>query len=125
MHPVYRGVSRQYGYGLGSLFKSAFRMVTPVLSSVAKSVLPDLKRIATRQGIGAISDVMSGYNPKEVVKARAKAMLKGVGSTALKKLRRINKSRPVKVNHSRLRHRRGHIANLHHAKAKRNLDVFD
>ena len=37
MIPVYRGVKHQYGYGLGSLFKSALRTVTPLLKPLEKS----------------------------------------------------------------------------------------
>ena len=35
--PVYRGVSRQYGNGLGSIFKAALRTVFPILKPVAKA----------------------------------------------------------------------------------------
>ena len=37
--PVYRGVSRQYGNGLGSIFKAALRTVIPILKPVAKASL--------------------------------------------------------------------------------------
>ena len=114
---VYRGAPRQYGHGLGSMFKSAFRMVSPIIASTAKSVLPDLKRIAVRQGIGALRDVMSGQKPKQVAKSRAKAALKSIGSTALKRLGGIKKSGPVRRRHSRNRHRR--------RRTGRTLDVFD
>ena len=35
--PVYRGVSRQYGNGLGSIFKAALRTVIPILKTCRKS----------------------------------------------------------------------------------------
>ena len=37
--PVYRGVSRQYGNGLGSIFKAALRTVIPILKPVAKKLV--------------------------------------------------------------------------------------
>ena len=36
---VYRGVSRQYNNGLGSIFKAALRTVIPILKTVAKASL--------------------------------------------------------------------------------------
>ena len=35
-YPVYRGVSRQYGNGLGSIFKAALRTVVPFLKPQQK-----------------------------------------------------------------------------------------
>ena len=34
MYPVYRGVLRQRGHGLGDVLKSAFRTVVPLLKPV-------------------------------------------------------------------------------------------
>ena len=42
--PVYRGVSRQYGNGLGSIFKAALRKVIPILKPVAKASLKSVKK---------------------------------------------------------------------------------
>ena len=42
--PVYRGVKHQYGYGIGSLFKSALKTVTPLLKPLVKSGLNALKK---------------------------------------------------------------------------------
>ena len=43
MIPVYQGVPRQQGYGLGSVFKSAMKTVTPFLKPVVESSLESLK----------------------------------------------------------------------------------
>ena len=57
MIPVYRGVKHQYGYGLGSLFKSALRTVTPLLKPLVKSGFNALKKEGIKQGIGAAHDI--------------------------------------------------------------------
>lgn len=81
--PVYRGVSRQYGYGLGSMFKTALRTVMPILKPVAKAGLQSIKHVAKDQGINALRDIMQGQNIKQVLKSRGKSALKSLGKSAL------------------------------------------
>ena len=45
-YPVYRGVSRQYGNGLGSIFKAALRTVALILKPLAKVGIQSAKRVA-------------------------------------------------------------------------------
>ena len=52
--PVYRGVSRQYGHGLGSIFKAALRTVAPISKQVAKIGLQSAKKVAKEHGIQAL-----------------------------------------------------------------------
>ena len=52
-YPVYKGLSRQYGYGLGSVFKSVMRTVIPFLKPIAKAGLKSVKE----QGLEAIKDI--------------------------------------------------------------------
>ena len=70
--PVYRGVSRQYGNGLGSIFKAALRTVIPILKPVAKASLKSVKKVAKDQGIQALKDIVGGENVKKVLKQRGK-----------------------------------------------------
>ena len=58
---VYRGVSRQYGYGLGSMFKTALRTVMPVLKPVAKAGLQSIKQVAKDQGIHGWSNCQTRF----------------------------------------------------------------
>ena len=44
MLPVYRGVKHQYGYGLGSLFKTALKTVTPLIKPLVKSGFNAIKK---------------------------------------------------------------------------------
>ena len=44
MHPVYQGVPRQRGNGLGSIFKAAAKTVIPFLKPIVKSGLTNLKK---------------------------------------------------------------------------------
>ena len=62
---VYRGVSRQYGNGLGSIFKAALRTVIPILKPVAKASLKSVKKVAKDQGVQALKDIVSGENVKK------------------------------------------------------------
>jgi hypothetical protein len=39
MYPLYQGVSRQRGHGLGDMLKSAFRSVAPVVKPMVNRVL--------------------------------------------------------------------------------------
>ena len=92
--PVYRGVSRQYGYGLGSMFKTALRTVMPVLKPVAKAGLQSIKQVAKDQGIHALCDIIAGQNIKQVLKSRGKSALKSLGISALDHLASGIKSNP-------------------------------
>ena len=44
MLPVYRGVKYQYGYGLGSIFKTALKTVTPLIKPLVKSGFNAIKK---------------------------------------------------------------------------------
>ena len=55
----------QMGYGLGGLFRSVARMVTPMVKSGAKA----LGNIALNSGANFIGDVLAGKNVKEAAKA--------------------------------------------------------
>ena len=63
--PMYRGVSRQYGNGLGSIFKAALRTVIPILKPVAKASLKSMKKVAKDQGVQALKDIVGGENVKK------------------------------------------------------------
>ena len=51
MLPVYRGVKHQYGYGLGSIFKTALKTVTPLIKPLVKSGFNAIKKEGLKQGI--------------------------------------------------------------------------
>ena len=70
--PVYRGVSRQYGNGLGSIFKAALRTVIPILKPVAKASLTSVKKVAKDQGVQALKDIVGGENVKKSFKTKRK-----------------------------------------------------
>ena len=67
MLPVYRGVKHQYGYGLGSLFKTALKTVTPLIKPLVKSGFNAIKK-GLKQGIRAAEDIfLRGKNPKKLL----------------------------------------------------------
>ena len=84
--PVYRGVSRQYGNGLGSIFKAALRTVIPILKPVAKASLKRVKKVAKDQGVQALKDIVGGENVKKVLKQRGKTALKSFGQSTINQL---------------------------------------
>lgn len=84
MHPIYRGVPRQNGRGLGAMFKSAIATMTPLLKPVLKTGLNALKEQGAKQGLAAAHDILvGGKNPKDVIFRRGAQTLKTVGSKVL------------------------------------------
>ena len=75
-YPVYRGKPRQYGHGLGSIFKIPIRTIVPILKPVAKAGLRSAKKVVKEQGISALRDMVSGQNVKQVLQHRGQAVLK-------------------------------------------------
>ena len=82
-NPVYRGVSRQFGTGLGSIFKAALRTVAPILKQLANVGIQSAKRVAKDHGIEkALKDIAEGQNVKQVLKTRGKSALKSFGQSS-------------------------------------------
>lgn len=128
MFPVYQGVPRQYGHGLGTVFKSAAKSVKPLVSPMVKSAFNALKNEGLKQGMSMASEIMAGRSPKQVVKQRAKKALKSVGkATALSlgesllKSIKGKKSKPRRHSTYRPRRRRSRKPK----RATRALDIFD
>ena len=69
---VYRVIPRQYGNGLGSIFKAAMRTVIPILKPLAKAGKQSAKQVAKTHGVGAFRDIMAGQNVKPFSKHRGK-----------------------------------------------------
>ena len=57
----------QYGRGLGSLFKSVARVVSPLAAQAVRFV----GRMGSETGIGILSDVLGGENVNAAAKRRA------------------------------------------------------
>ena len=91
-YPVYRGIPKQYGHGLGSIFKTAIRTIVPILKPVAKAGLRSAKKVVKEQGISALRDMVSGQNVKQVLQHRVQA--------ALKQLLPIKSKRSSRKSHS-------------------------
>ena len=70
---MYRGIPRQYGHGLGSVFKTAIRTIVSILKPVAKAGLRSAKKVVKEQGISALHDMVSGQNVKQVLQRRGQA----------------------------------------------------
>ena len=98
MLPVYRGVKHQYGYGLGSLFQTALKTVTPLIKPLVKSGFNAIKK-GLKQGIGAAEDIfLRGKNPKKVAISRGKESIRDLAQQ-LKSVTGINKRKSSKKPH--------------------------
>lgn len=119
MIPTYQGQTRQYGYGLGSMFKKAVKTVMPLIQPLVKSGLHTLKQQGVTQGKAAVRDYLSGTPIKKIVKNRGVSVLKNVGQSLLKAVtaKPIKPKRKRKLGHSS--HRRPAV------KKARPIDIFD
>ena len=105
-YPVYRGVSRQYGNGLGSIFKAALRTVVPILKPLAKVGIQSAKKVAKDQGVKALKDIVAGRNVKQVLKQRGKSALKFFGQSSINQFAPgIKSTQKSKKPQSKSRHR--------------------
>ena len=59
--PVFRGLTRQRGYGIGGIFSKMFQRIAPVLKNVARSAGKQL----VKTGANIITDVIDGNNLKK------------------------------------------------------------
>lgn len=59
--PVFRGATRQRGYGLGGIFTKLFQGIAPVLKNVAKSAGKQI----IKTGANIVTDVIDGRNIKD------------------------------------------------------------
>ena len=126
MLPVYRGVKHQYGYGLGSIFKTALKTVIPLIKPLVKSEFNAIKKEGLKQGIRAAEDILlRGKNPKKVAISRGKQSIRDLGQQ-LKSETGINKRKSGKNPHSSFRSRSGKIISKRKKHGRsRVLDIFE
>ena len=146
MYPVYHGVARQRGHGLGDILKSAFRSVAPVLKPIVTRGLLALKDAALTHGKEFLQNVIiDKQNPKEAFLRSGKNVLLETGKDLLNRreapinaLNGVESDIPTSLvpqqGQGRKRRRRKHpFRSLHTPKVKktkkrkttRDLDVFD
>ena len=102
MLPVYRGVKHQYGYGLGSIFKTALKTVTPLIKPLVKSGFNAIKKEGLKQGIRAAEDIfLRGKNPKKFAISRGKESIRDLAQQ-LKSVTGINKRKSSENPHLHL-----------------------
>ena len=146
MYPVYQGVARQRGHGLGDMLKSAFRSVEPLLKPMVTRGLHALKDAALTHGKEFLQNVIiDKQNPKEAFLRAGKNVLLQTGKdilghreTPINALNGDESGIPTSLTpqqgQGRKRRRRKHpFRSLHTPKVKktkkrrttRDLDVFD
>lgn len=121
-YPVYRGISRQYGNGLGSIFKTVLRTVAPILKPMAKAGIQSAKKVAKEHGVKALKEIIKGKNVKQVLKHRGKSVLQSFGKSTINQMSSgIKRKRKPKKNQSKSRPRAVH--NKKYPKFPK--DIFD
>jgi hypothetical protein len=146
MYPVYQGVARQRGHGLGDMLKSAYRTVVPVLKPMVTRGLHALKDAALTHGKDFLQNVLiDKQNPKEAFLRAGKNVLLQTGKDLLGRRETpinatiaaesgIPASLTPQQGQGRKRRRRKHpFRGLHALRARktkkrktvRDLDVFD
>lgn len=75
-------VAYQRGRGLGSIFGGLIRFLKPIFSSGVDM----LKNQAIKTGSSALTDLVTGANPKQVFQDRGREALKNLRKTAVNKL---------------------------------------
>ena len=149
MYPVYRGVARQRGHGLGDMFKSVFRTVAPVVSPILKPMvtrgLNALKGAALTHGKELIKNVIvNRQNPKDAFLTAGKNVLLQTGKELFGQqaspINALNATKPsiptslrTQKGRGRKRQRSHATKTLYTSKARktkkrrttRDLDIFD
>lgn len=125
--PVFAGPVLQRGRGFGSIFKSLFRFVRPLLRAVApiaKKAAPVLGRELLHAGTGLVQDVAEGQSFKDSAKTRFKTAGQNVGRAALEELSqtgRGHKRRRLTLSTQSKRKRR---AGRSKRKGRSKVDIF-
>ena len=143
MYPVYQGVARQRGHGLGDMLKSAFRKVAAVLKPMVTRGLHALKDAAMTHGKEFLQNVLiDKQNPKEAFLRAGKNVslqtgkdLLGRRETPINALGNAESGIPTfpQQGRGRKRRRKHPLRGFHTARTRkskkrktvRELDVFD
>lgn len=93
--PYFAGPASQQGHGLGGIFSSIFRAVTPLLRSaapVAKAAARTVAKEAAKTGAAILTDVAQGKRIKNAAKKRSSQAADRLIQRGVKKLRHMNKT---------------------------------
>lgn len=93
--PFFAGPTVQHGHGLGGIFSSIFRAVTPLLKTaapVAKAAAKTVANEAARTGVEILSDVAQGADIRQAAKSRSRKAVNRMVSKGAAKLKRMQRS---------------------------------
>ncbi len=113
---IHSGRTIQKGYGWGGIFRSILRFAVPVATKVAKTALRHgtkrvakavlkktmkralrgAKKVAIREGVAAVGDLLSGSSLKEVGKKRMASVQRTLEQHSGPKKRRKIRTVPMK-----------------------------
>ena len=98
--PVFYGSRYQRGMGLGSMFKSFFRWIAPIVKTHAVPVIKDAAKFvgteAVKTATNIASDAIEGKNFNESVKERAKETIENFGGKVSNVIQKVVKKRSIK-----------------------------
>jgi hypothetical protein len=107
--PYFAGPSYQRGHGLGGIFGSIFRAVTPLLRSaapIAKRVARNIGKQAAVAGANVLTDVAAGVPIAESAKKRSRdASAKLVKRGRKELIKMLNTPKRKSIKRRRTRHR--------------------
>ena len=98
--PVFYGSRYQRGMGLGSMFKSFFRWIAPIVKTHAVPVLKDAAKFVGTEAIktatNITADAIDGKNFNESVKERAKETIEKIGDKVTSVIQKGGKAKNYK-----------------------------
>ncbi len=90
--PVFHGTPNQYGYGLGNLLGSLFRMAVPFIKKGARFVAPSITRMAKN----VTRDVILGENVGTSIKRRGRETAGRIGGKIFRRANRRFRGRGLR-----------------------------
>lgn len=123
--PVFYGAKYQRGHGLGSIFKSFYRWISPIFKTHALPILKEgasvLGQEAIKTAANIANDTLSGKKLEESAIERAKEAVDSISSKA---------NSYIKRNQSGSGYKRKNIGQKNSLPKKRNIsrrrqDIFD
>jgi hypothetical protein len=123
--PVFYGTKYQRGHGLGSMFKSFFRWISPIFKTHALPVLKEgasvIGQEAVRTAANIANDTLSGKKIEEAAVERAKEAVDSISTKAQNYIKRSQTGSGYKRKKSSNKK----SFSKRPSKKHRRLDIFD
>ena len=96
--PVFYGSRYQRGTGLGSMFKSFFRWIAPIVKSHAVPVIKDAAKFVGTEAVKTAANItaIDGKHFNESVKDRAEETIENLGDKVISVIQKGGKAKSYK-----------------------------